>query len=206
LISLGINPKIPPTELFSSNFIEELEKNKTVKAKASEMEHATRKHIKVNLEEDPVFYKTMSEKLDSIIQSHWEDWDAILEGLIDLRADLEAGRKEGTIEGISAEEAPFYELIIDIAYGKEASDEVMHQLKPVIAQVLPLVKKEIKIARFWKKKDEVEKLRGKIEDIILVIAGELNLDPVINKTDKIVSEILALAKKRHHNLLNDDNI
>ena len=206
LISLGINPKIPPTELFSSNFIEELEKGKTAKAKASEMEHATRKHIKINLADDPVFYKTMSEKLDSIIQSHWEDWDAILEGLIDLRTDLEAGRKEGTIEGITVQEAPFYDLIIDTAYGKEATDEVMHQLKPIISQVLPLIKKEIKIARFWKKKDEVEKLRGRIEDIILVIAGELNLDPVINKTDKIVTEILALAKKRHHNLLNDDNL
>lgn len=205
LISLGINPKIPPTELFSSNFIEELEKNKTAKAKASEMEHATRKHIKINLADDPVFYKTMSEKLDSIIQSHWEDWDAILEGLIDLRSDLEEGRKEGSIEGITLEEAPFYDLIVDIAYGKEASNEIMHQLKPIITQVLPLIKKEISIARFWKKQDEVEKLRGKIADIIFAIAGELDLDPVIDKTDKIVSEILALAKKRHHNLLNDNS-
>ncbi|WKB81368.1 HsdR family type I site-specific deoxyribonuclease [Cellulophaga lytica] len=205
LISLGINPKIPPTELFSSNFIEELDKNKTAKAKASEMEHATRKHIKVNLADDPVFYKTMSEKLDSIIQSHWEDWDAILEGLIELRSDLEVGRKEGSIEGITVEEAPFYDLIVDIAYGKEASNETMHQLKPIINQVLPLIKKEISIARFWKKQDEVEKLRGKIADIIFAIAGELDLDPVIDKTDKIVSEILALAKKRHHNLLNDNS-
>ncbi|WP_396602052.1 type I restriction endonuclease subunit R [Algibacter sp. R77976] len=205
LISLGINPKIPPTELFSSNFIEELDKNKTAKAKASEMEHATRKHIKVNLADDPVFYKTMSEKLDSIIQSHWEDWDAILEGLIELRSDLEEGRKEGSIEGITVEEAPFYDLIIDIAYGKDASNETMHQLKPIITQVLPLIKKEISIARFWKKQDEVEKLRGKIADIIFAIAGELDLDPVIDKTDKIVSEILALAKKRHHNLLNDNS-
>ncbi len=205
LISLGINPKIPPTELFSSNFIEELDKNKTAKAKASEMEHATRKHIKVNLADDPVFYKTMSEKLDSIIQSHWEDWDAILEGLIKLRSDLEEGRKEGTIEGITVEEAPFYDLIVDIAYGKNTSNEIMHQLKPIINQVLPLIKKEISIARFWKKQDEVEKLRGKIADIIFAIAGELDLDPVIDKTDKIVSEILSLAKKRHHNLLNDNS-
>lgn len=205
LISLGINPKIPPTELFSSNFIEELEKNKSVKAKASEMEHATRKHIKINLADDPVFYKSMSEKLDTIIQSHWEDWDAILDNLKGLREELEEGRKEGSIEGISVEEAPFYDLIIDIAYGKDASLEIMHQLKPLISEILPLIKKEIKINRFWKKKDEVEKLRGQIEDIILVLAGELNLTPVINKTDKIVSEILALAKKRHQTLSNDNS-
>ncbi|MCP4161244.1 MAG: HsdR family type I site-specific deoxyribonuclease [Deltaproteobacteria bacterium] len=204
LISLGINPKIPPTELFSSNFIDELEKNSSPKAKASEMEHATRKHIKVNMADDPVFYKTMSEKLDNIIQSHWEDWDVILEELRELREEIAAGRKEGTVEGITTEEAPFYDLIIDIAYGKEATDVVMHQIKPVISPILSLIKKEIKIARFWKKKDEVEKLRGQIEDIILVVAGELNLDPVISKTDKIVSEILALAKKRHNSLKNDN--
>jgi type I restriction enzyme R subunit len=205
LISLGINPKIPPTELFSSNFIQELEKQKTTKAKASEMEHATRKHIKVNLADDPVFYKTMSEKLDSLIQQHWEDWDSILEGLIGLRTELEAGRKEDSIEGISAEEAPFYDLIIDIAYGMNADDDVLEQLKPVVNKIIPLIKKEIKISRFWKKKDEIAKLRGKIEDIILVTAGELSLDHVIDKTDKIVTEILALAKKRHYNLLHDDN-
>ena len=206
LISLGINPKIPPTELFSSNFIKELEKNKTAKSQASEMEHATRKHIKVNLADDPVFYKTMSEKLDSIIKSHWEDWDAICEGLIELRADLKAGRKEDSIAGISVEEAPFYALIIDIAYGKEATDEVMHQLKPVTTQILQLIKEEIKIAQFWKKQNEVENLRGEIKDIIFHIAGKLKLKPVIDKTDKIISEILALAKKRHPNLLNDNNI
>jgi len=39
LISLGINPKIPPVELLSDRFIAEVEKNKSHKAKASEMAH-----------------------------------------------------------------------------------------------------------------------------------------------------------------------
>src|SRR5690606_36049000 len=49
LISLGINPKIPPVELLSKDFMKEAKKNSNPKAVASEMEHAIRKHIKVNL-------------------------------------------------------------------------------------------------------------------------------------------------------------
>lgn len=204
LISLGINPKVPPTELFSSKFLKELDRNKTPKAKASEMEHAMRKHIKINAQDDPVYYKTMSEKIDSIMQNHWEDWDAILEKLQEAREEIEAGRKEGSIVGISVNEAPFYDLIVDIAYGREASEETKLQLKPIIKEALPLIKKEIRISHFWKKEDEIEKLKGKLQDIFYLTAGELDLDPVIDKTEKIVSEIMALAKKRHQLLIKED--
>src|SRR4051794_22201746 len=57
---LGINPKIKPVELMSPRFIKELEQNKSPKAKASEMEHAIRKHCKVHLDEDPVLYQKLS--------------------------------------------------------------------------------------------------------------------------------------------------
>ncbi len=203
LISLGINPKVPPTELFSSDFIKELEKEKTPKAKASEMEHAMRKHIKINAQDDPVYYKTMSEKIDSIMKTHGQDWEAILENLKEAREELDQGRKEGSIEGISVEEAPFYDLIVNIAYGKEASEEIKIQLKPIIKEALPLIKNEIKISRFWQKEDEVEKLRGKLQDIFYYNGGEMDLDPVIKKTEKIVTEILSLAKTRHSQLIKD---
>ncbi|KPA18571.1 restriction endonuclease subunit R [Candidatus Magnetomorum sp. HK-1] len=70
LISLGINPKIPPVELLSDRFIAEVEKKKTHKAKASEMEHAIRKHCKIHLNKDPAFYSKLSEKLERLIQQY----------------------------------------------------------------------------------------------------------------------------------------
>src|SRR3954471_20863230 len=48
LVSLGINPKIPPVELLSPDFLTEVGKGQSKKAKASEMEHAIRKHLKVH--------------------------------------------------------------------------------------------------------------------------------------------------------------
>lgn len=63
LISLGINPKIKPIELFSDSFMSHTATEPNLKAQASEMEPAIRKHCKMNAEDDPVFFKKMSEKL-----------------------------------------------------------------------------------------------------------------------------------------------
>ena len=94
LISLGINPKIKPVELMSPRFITELEKNRSSKAKASEMEHAIRKHCKVHFDEDPVLYQKLSEKLESLIQQYKDNWDQLYQHLFDLRKEAEAGRKD----------------------------------------------------------------------------------------------------------------
>ena len=52
------------------------------KAKASEMEHAIRKHLKVHFEEDPALYRKLSEKLEALIQQHKEEWDQLFLGLV----------------------------------------------------------------------------------------------------------------------------
>ncbi len=67
LISLGINPKVPPIELLSEDFLENLNKHAggNLEAKASEMEHAVRKHCTVHHDEDPAFYKSLSEKVEN---------------------------------------------------------------------------------------------------------------------------------------------
>ena len=74
LIDLGINPKIPPIELLSDDFIAHVQKHSQgdPEAKASEMEHAIRKHCTVHFDEDPAFYKRLSEKLEKLIEQHHE--------------------------------------------------------------------------------------------------------------------------------------
>ena len=115
LISLGINPKIKPVELMSPRFIKELEKNKSPKAKASEMEHAIRKHCKVHLDEDPVLYQKLSEKLEALIQKYKDDWDELYRHLFDLRSEAEAGRRDEK----DPRSGPFHDLIGQIAFGKD---------------------------------------------------------------------------------------
>ena len=76
LIDLGINPRIPPVELLSDDFMSHVKKNAhgNAEAKASEMEHAIRKHCTVRFDEDPAFYTRLSDKLEKLIEQHRDNW------------------------------------------------------------------------------------------------------------------------------------
>jgi len=54
-------------------------------AKASEMEHAIRKHCTVRHDEDPAFYKSLSEKVEELIDKHQGQWDLLADELEKLR-------------------------------------------------------------------------------------------------------------------------
>jgi type I restriction enzyme R subunit len=194
LISLGINPNIPPVELFSSNFIEELEKNKS--PKASEMEHAIRKHCKVRFEEDPAFYAKLSEKLESLIQKHKDDWDQLCLELSGVRDEAPKGR-EDEIEGINATTAPFYGLVAKLAFGDNMTKKHEGRVKQLVRDVVEEFQKTIDIINFWNNGFEVEKLKGRLSDLMLFT----DIDPVVENADQIVTEITALAKVRHQDIL-----
>lgn len=197
LVSLGINPKIPPVELLSPKFITEVEKNTSAKAKASEMEHAIRKHCKVHFEQDPVFYKNLSEKLEALIQKYKDDWDELYRNLFPLRQEAEEGRKDG-IEGISPHAAPFYDLIAQIGFGSCGVPEgYREKLKELVIKVFEEFRRTINIIGFWSNGPEVSNLRGRLSDLILLTG----IDDFVENSEKIVTEITALAKNRHQDIV-----
>lgn len=198
LISLGINPKIPPTELFSDDFMKELEKNVSTKAKASEMEHAIRKHCEINFEQDPIFFQKLSEKLESIIQRLREDWDRLCVELGQLRDEARSGRKDSE-DGVSKTEAPFYDLIGQIAFGKDGVP-VKHKAKvqQLVQDVIEKLQNTIDIINFWSKGDEISKLRGDLSDLLLMS----DIDEIVEQSDRIVTQVTALAKAREKDILN----
>ncbi len=195
LISLGINPKIPPVELISPDFMMQVNKNRSTKARASEMEHAIRKHCKVNWGKDPALYKKMSEKLDSLIRKYQEDWDKLAEQLELLSEEVVKGREE---EGDASIEAPFRDLITEMAFNSgPMSKQDVEILKDVTQKLLEKIRNSIGIVDFWNNGHEVKALKGDISDILLAS----NIEAVIGESDHIVSEIIALAKVRHNDIL-----
>ena len=77
IISLGIDPRIPQIAITDVKFGEHVGKNVSDRAKASEMEHAVRHHIRKKLDEDPVFYEKLSERLQEILAKFGEDWNSL---------------------------------------------------------------------------------------------------------------------------------
>jgi len=92
VISLGIDPKIPPISLTDAHFDTHVSRQANDRAKASEMEHAIRSHIRQHLDEDPVLYRKLSERLKDILDQLNEQWDALLAALRQIIDELRTGQ------------------------------------------------------------------------------------------------------------------
>jgi len=193
LVSLGINPVVPPVELLSKDFKLAIKGHSSKKAAASEMEHAIRKHIKVNLDYDPAYYQKMSEKLENILRTHHDDIDVTYKSLLDLYDEIKEGRKEG-VEGLDLkQEMPFYDLIVKIAFNTTMEDSSMqHKLADLVRQAVDLISKRITVVDFWNRPTEQDGLKRELRDVFL-FSG---IDEIIEHESELTPEFLALAKRK----------
>ncbi len=198
LIDLGINPKIPPVELLSADFLASVRKHAEgdPEAKASEMEHALRKHYTVHFDEDPAFYKRLSDKLEKLIQEHKNNWEALAEGYEQLREEALAGRTDA-IEGLTREATTFYDYVAQLAFEHgDVPSQDRQRLKELILRIVEMLQDSIGIIDFWRKPIEVRRLRGNIDTEILLA----NIPQLAEQHERIAVEIIKLAEKRHEEL------
>ncbi len=199
LISLGINPKVPPVELLSADFIESLNKHSgdNAEAKASEMEHAIRKHCTVHQDEDPAFYRSLSEKVENLIDQYQGQWEKLAEELGKLRAEAIEGRKQGE-EGMSKEATTFYAHIANEAF---ADGKVPQKAKPIMKvlmeTIVEVLQESIGSIDYWTNSDKQKKTRSEIKTA-LTLTG---IPELKEKKERIAIEVMKLAKNRHDELL-----
>ena len=199
LVSLGINPKVPPVELLAEDFIEQLNRHAGAnkEAKASEMEHAIRKHCTVKFDEDPAFYKTLSEKMERLIDQYQGQWDLLADELEKLRAEAAAGRT-ARIEGLDKEATTFYAHVGNIAFGKEGVPAGQAaRMKALMANIVGLLQETIGIIDFWNNPAEQKRLRGELNTALLMA----DIPEVTESFERLAVEIMKLAKNRHDELL-----
>ncbi|WP_201273190.1 hypothetical protein [Sinorhizobium meliloti] len=199
LISLGINPQVPPVELLDDDFIEKLNQHAggNAEAKASEMEHAIRKHCTVHHDEDPAFYRKLSDKVQTLIAQHQEDWVKLAEELEKLRNVAIQGRQAGE-EGMSKEATTFYEHVANEAFadGKVPASE-QPKLKAVIEAIIDALQENVGSIDFWNNADKQKRARSEVKTA-LTLTG---IPELKNNRERIAVEIMKLAKNRHSELL-----
>jgi len=199
LISLGINPKVAPVELLSGDFIEKLNQHAAgnAEAKASEMEHAIRKHCTVHHDEDPAFYKSLSEKVENLIDQYHDQWEALAEGLEKLREQAIEGRKAGE-EGMSKEATTFFAHIANEAFenGKVPSEAKL-KMQVLMEAIVETLQESIGSIDYWQNSDKQKKTRSEIKTA-LMLTGIAELK---TNRERIAIEIMKLAKNRHDELL-----
>ena len=164
IISLGIDPEIPPIEITADDFLEHIERERSAEAKASEMEHATRYHIRKHFEEDPAHYQRLSDRLSDILEQHEEQWDQQVEALKELIEQVEAGRQVDDELGLDPQtQAPFYDLIEQKANGSADSDvDLRDKICTVTVKMVDHIRQEASIAEFWSKPQARNDLHSQI--------------------------------------------
>ena len=198
LVELGIDPRIPPMELLADDFVERLEQHAggNDRARASEMEHAIRKHCTIHLDEDPAFYGRLSEKLEQLIQQYHEHWDQLVEHYRHLRDEALAGRTGG-VDGLDPETSTFHDHVARLAFDGEVPGEVAEPLKRLLTDIVRLLQETIGVLDFWQKPTQVRELRGRIEQTILLTG----IPALVGQYQRLAVEIVKLAETRHQSLI-----
>ena len=156
----------------ATNFKEHVSSIKSNEAKASEIEHAIKSHITVNLENDPAYYRTLSEKLEKIIQEHGEHWDELVQLLFEFRENIESDRKEGADNlGLTETQFAFHNILnseILRMDGNDVIDEKVHiEVLQVTTKLVKMIYESSKIVDFFDKQDEVKKVHRDIKRELL---------------------------------------
>ena len=195
LLSLGIDTKVQQVSILSDEFKSKVDYlNKTPKSKASEMEHAIRWHIKVNLDKDPTLYNRFKDRLETILNSYKENWEEIVKQLGELRDEMGKGRKPET-EGISIIEAPFYDLL-KVNLTTENETEI-NKAKELTHTLILILKETAQINNFWSdKKAEQKNIAGRIEDEIRYS----RIEGLPARATELTTELMKLAKNREDDL------
>ncbi|MCH4878889.1 type I restriction endonuclease subunit R [Pseudomonas sp. TMW22090] len=199
LISLGINPKVPPVELLAEDFLDKLAAHagKNSEAKASEMEHAIRKHCTVHNDEDPAFYKSLSEKVDALIEKHHDEWDLLAEKLAGLRQEAMTGRRQGE-DGMSKEATTFYEYIVQLGFAKGSiNDAEKPAFKALMESTVDILQETIASIDFWQNPDKQKRVRGLLKTEI----AKTGIEELKLNRERVAVEIMRLAKNRHDALI-----
>jgi type I restriction enzyme R subunit len=140
-------------------------------------------------------YKRFSEKLEEIVKKYNESWEQMAFALTELRQEIDRGRTTPNDKG------PFFDLIADITFGKNCPPTKEAAIQALTLKILELLAEDIRSLNFWERPVQVSELEGKIRRVI-ILSKDADMR---SKTDLIVTEVLALARRRERDILSQAN-
>ena len=166
------------------------------------MEHAIRSHIRKHLDEDPVRYRKLSERLSEILKTLGAQWDEIIAQLQQLIDELHSGKAGGdAITGHLPEHyAPFLRTVLDVvSAGRMPAPAELLRLKDVTVDLVDLLVQELQSHRnLWSpyKRAAQDDLNGQLFDYLMRLRPPLvNADTAGVLADKLMEQARASHDK-----------
>ena len=193
---------IEPVNIFDQEkFTEEVEKLKSDAAKADTIAHRTMRTITDHMQEDPAYYKKLSELLQEAIKAfrdgrlqeadYFKTTKKIMNSVINRTSD-------DIPETLKYKETAvaYYGIVSETMakYGKErnAATNAAEKISLVIDEII----KRLRIVNWSTNTDIQNQMRNKIEDIIFEIMREHNITLTFEDIDAIMEQCLDVAKVR----------
>ncbi|SFE02527.1 type I restriction enzyme, R subunit [Lentibacillus persicus] len=128
---------VEPIDILSTRFDDKLDEIETPEAKAAEMEHAIKHEIRVKLDENPVLYTSLKERLEELIARRKERQltiEELLEEYRDVMEKMRTNAEEGAAHGFEPEQYPFYQMLASELEGFE--DDNVKELTHIITEII----------------------------------------------------------------------
>jgi type I restriction enzyme, R subunit len=204
VISLGVDPKIPPIQLTDAEFDTHVSRAANDRAKASEMEHALRSHISKHLDEDPVLFRKLSERLSDIFKTLGEQWDEVIAQLQKMIDELRTGKagQADTPADLPEYCAPFLRTVLDvISAGQTPAAGELLRLKDVTVELVDLLVQELQGNKdIWSphKRAAQEDLNTQLFEHLMRLRPPLVDD---NTAGLLADKLLEQARANHDKLI-----
>jgi type I restriction enzyme, R subunit len=200
VVSMGVNPKIPPVSLTDADFEGKVGREANDRAKASEMEHAIRAHIREHLDQDPVAYRKLSERLKDLLDKLGEQWDLLAQALKAVVDEIRTGHvaDDERLPDLPEHYGPFLRLIVDAAVGDGALSEPEKQkLVDLTVELVDTMAAELTPA-FWKpyRQPAQDALGSRVFELLM--ASRLLPVPQI---EALTDKLMELARANHEKLM-----
>jgi type I restriction enzyme R subunit len=191
-----VTVKVPPISITDEDFDRAIEGHVSDRAKASEMEHAARHHIKQHFEEDPSYYKSLSERLEGILKEFEANWAELLKALQGVVQDIRDGRKPIPCGLDPRTEGPFFGVLQEES-GLSADDAAqLTKLCDCTREIVAHVRQEIQVVEFWRKTQAQQVLRAWLNNYLL----QAKLVP-FGKLQGLAERLMQLSRVLHSRLV-----
>jgi type I restriction enzyme R subunit len=191
----GVDPRVPPTKLFDVEFKQAVNALGNDRAKASEIEHATKKVLRDRMDDDPEYYQSLSLRLEEIIQKYQGKWEELVQQLWLFRDGMERDKTQQNEDlGLSEIEGPFYRSLmaeITKVTGEDTMDEETHQrVLDLTKELVSEFQEATQIVGFFQKDDEIKSVAKKIKRSLIEKGFD---DPDLRK--EVTEAFMALGKR-----------
>ena len=200
VVSLGIDPKIPPVSLTDAEFDNQVGRAANQRAKASEMEHAIRAHIREHADEDPVLYRKLSEKLEAMLKELGNQWEQLANALKDLVDEIRTGHAtvDDDVGEVPERYTPFLRLLTDaVSSGVARSPLERRRLMDVAVELVDTIIAEL-TPNFWSPANQPS--RDALGTRLFETLMKARLLPA-DQLEALTDKLMELARANHTRLL-----